>query len=265
MNKTTLTLALTLGTGLALSPAAPSARADAIQTIATPTLSAATFNADFAPVNAAELSPFQFSGATSPSGSIQSQVFQGVAGTPEAGKFAYAYQVQVNPTDGSGMPNHVDSASLQFNATPEASSLTPAAAKSYGYVIDGGQVGGLSLSGAQAPTSLSWQPFKDAGVGYIRAQFVDPASQSGTLPAGTNSATFVVLTSTPPLPLTAKPTTVNVGGGSATTTVPVAYSASLGAVLPIPSPEPATLLSWGGMVAAVGLGLRFRKARHATA
>lgn len=262
MNK--ITLALALGTGLALSPALPSARADAIQPIATPTLSAATFNADFAPVNSAEVSPFQFSGATGPSGDIQSQVFQGLAGTPEAGKFAYAYQVQVNPSDGSGMPNHVDSASLQFNATPEASSLA-GSGQSYGYVITGGQVGGLGASGAQAPASLSWQPFKDAGVGYIRAQFVDPASQNGTLPAGTSSATFVVLTGTPPLPLNSTPTTVNVGGGSATTTVPVAYSASVGAVLPIPSPEPATLLSWGGMIGAVALGLRFRKARLAVA
>jgi hypothetical protein len=262
MNK--ITFALALGTGLALTAAAPSARADAIQTIATPTLSAATFNADFAPVNSAEVSPFQFSGATGSSGTIQSQVFQGIAGTPEAGKFAYAYQVQVNSSDGSGMPNHVDSASLQFNATPEASSLA-GSANSYGYVITDGKVGGLGLSGAVSPTSLSWQPFKDAGVGYIRAQFVDPASQNGTLPAGNSSATFVVLTSTPPLPVTAKPTTVNIGGGSATTTVPVAYSASLGAVLPIPSPEPATLLSWGGMIGAVAIGLRFRKARLAAA
>src|SRR4051812_41171224 len=118
-----ITRAFALGTGLALGLAAPtaSARADAIQTIATPALSAATFNADFAPIDSPVQSPFQFSGATGTSGLIQSQVFQGVAGTPDAGLFAYAYQVQVNPTDGSGMPNHVDSASFQFNATPAAS------------------------------------------------------------------------------------------------------------------------------------------------
>ncbi len=265
MNK--ISLALALGTGLTLSLAAPdrSARADAIQTIATPTLSASTFNADFAPVNTPVMSPFQFSGASGTSGLIQSQVFQGVAGTPEAGLFAYAYQVQVNPTDGSGMPNHVDSASFQFNATPVASNLTGAATPSYGYVVTDGQVGGLTAAGTQSPAMLTWQPYAAAGVGYIRAQYIDPSSQNGALSAGTTGATFVVLSTQPPLPIDSKPTTVNVGGGSATTTVPVAYSSSGGTVQAIPAPEPATLLSWGGMIGAVALGLRFRKSRVASA
>ena len=257
MNK--INLARALGTGLTLSLAAPGARADAIQTIATPTLSAATFNADFAPINTAVMSPFQFSGATGTSGMIQSQVFKGADGTQYAGLYAYGYQVQVNPTDGSGSPSHVDSASFEFNATPAGSNLTGASAPSYGYVISGGQVGGLNMAGSQTPAMLTWQPYSAAGVGYIRAQYVDPASQTSALPAGTNSATFVVLSTQPPLPIDSKPTTVNVGGGSATTTVPVAYSSSVGAVQAIPSPEPATLLSWGGMIGAVALGLRFRR------
>src|SRR5450759_5291828 len=106
MNK--ITLALVLGTGLTLGLAAPprSVQAAAIQTISAPTLTAATFNQDFTAYNTAVLSPFRFAGATSDSGMIESQVFQGTG--QFAGTYAYAYQVQINPTDGSGQPTHVD-------------------------------------------------------------------------------------------------------------------------------------------------------------
>lgn len=259
MNK--ITLALVLGTGLTLSPAAPAARAlaGAIQTIETPALSADTFNSEFTPVNNAVLSPFRFSGETADSGLIQSQVFQGKEGTPEAGKFFYAYQVQVNPAADGTQPTHVDSASLQFNATPQGSDLTGSGKTSYGYVITGGQVGGLNLAGSQAPTTLSWQP--DASTGYIRAQYVDPASGTGPLKAGTNSATFGILSTQPPLSMSTNATTVNIGGGAATTTVPVAYSAASGTIEPIPVPEPATILAWAGMAGAVALVRRHRKSR----
>src|SRR5438309_1915629 len=107
MNK--ITLALVLGTGLTVNLAAPSPRVEAssIQTINTPTLSAATFNQNFTPYNNAVLSPFRFAGATTDSGLIESQVFKGTG--QYAGTYAYAYQVQVNSTDGSGLPLHVDS------------------------------------------------------------------------------------------------------------------------------------------------------------
>ncbi len=263
MNKTTL--ALVKGTGLLLSlvALAPAARADAIQTISTPTLSAATFNTDFSPLDTAVLSPFRFAGATTDSGLIESQVFQGKAGTPEAGLFAYAYQVTANPSDGSGLPNHVDSASFQFNATPIGTDLTGAGHNSFGYVISNGQIGGLSLPGTQTPTTLSWEP--SSSVGFIRAQFVDPATGSGPLASSSNSSTFVVLSTQAPLPLSgnAPPTTVNVGGGAATTTVPVAYSTGTGTIEPIPVPEPATLLAWVGMASAVVMVRRIRKTRVA--
>jgi hypothetical protein len=257
MNK--ITLALVLGTGLTLSLAAPTAHADAIQTFETPTLSAATFNSQFTPINNAVLSPFRFSGDTADSGLIQSQVFQGKEGTPEAGKYFYAYQVQVNPAASGAQPAHVDSASLQFNATPQGSDLTGAGKTAFGYVITGGQVGGLNLSGSQAPTTLSWQP--DTSTGYIRAQYVDPATGAGPLQAGTNSATFGVLSTQPPLSMSTNATTVNIGGGAATTTVPVAYSAANGSIEPIPVPEPATILAWAGMAGAVALVRRHRKSR----
>lgn len=263
MNKTTLALAL--GTGLALGlatgprahAAATTTSGDLIQTLDTQTLSANDFNSLFTPYNTAILSPFTFSGAPADahSGLIESQVFQGTGKAD--GLYAYAYQVAVgNTPDSTGLPPHVDSTSFTFNATPMGTDLTNSGKTSYGYVVKDGQVGGLNLPGTQSPTTLSWQP---AGTtGFIRAQYVDPATQTSPLNAGTNSATFVLITNQ--LPSSTTPS-VNVGGAAATTTVPVAYSASGGTISPVPVPEPATFLAWSGMAAAVALVRRFRKAR----
>src|SRR5262249_32143031 len=149
------------------------------------------FNALFTPVNTAILSPFTFSGASSPSGQIESQVFQGTGAA--AGLYAYAYQVAVSTTpDGTGLAPHVVSTSFAFNATPMGTDLTGAGKTAFGYVLsDGGKVGGLDLSGTQTPTTLSWQPASTTG--FIRTQYVDPASQTSPLNAGANSATFVLI------------------------------------------------------------------------
>lgn len=259
MNK--ITLALALGTGLTLGLTSPSARASTIQTLSTPTLSATTFNDMYQPYNTAILSPFRFAGSNTDSGLIESQVFQGKAGTSAAGTFAYAYQIAVNPGSASAtIPNHVDSTSFLYNATPLGSDLTGAGKTSYGYVITSGQVGGLNLPGTQAPTSLSWQADPQTGTGVIRAQFVDPTTQAQALAAGGNSATLVLISNQ--LPNSTNPT-VNVGGAAATTTVPVAYSVSPGSVQPIPVPEPATLFAWAGMVGAFAVARRVRKHRQA--
>jgi hypothetical protein len=254
MNKTTLAL---LGVGLALGLVAPRAQASTIQTINTPTLSASTFNSLFTPYNQPVLSPFQFDGTSSSSGQIQSQVFQGQGAA--SGFYAYAYQVAVNnQTDSGGTPVHVDSASFKYNSTPVGTAFAPGAGTAYGYVIPSGQVGGLNLSGTQAPTNLSWEP---AGTtGFIRAQYVAPATQTPALAAGSNSATFVLISNQ--LPSGTLPS-VNVGGAAATTTVPVAYTTTPGTISAIPVPEPATWLAWSGMAAAVGLVRRFRKTRVA--
>lgn len=254
MNKITLAL---VGAGLVLGLAGPRAQASTIQTIDTPTLSASTFNSLFQPYNNAILSPFQFDGTSSSSGLIQSQVFQGTGAA--SGLYAYAYQVAVNPqTDSSGIPVHVDSASFKYNSTPLGTNFASGGQTAYGYIIPNGQVGGLNLSGTQAPTSLSWEPA--GSTGFIRAQYVAPATQSSSLGAGTNSATFVLISNE--LPSTTTPS-VNVGGAAATTTIPVAYTTAPGSISPIPVPEPATWLAWSGMAAAVALVRRIRKSRVA--
>lgn len=266
MNKTTLALAFVLGTGLTLGLASPSVQAAAtnaasteklIQTLATAELSSGQFNGLFTPYNNAILSPFRFDGTAGDSGLIQSQVFQGTGAAD--GLFAYAYQVAVNNVkDDGGEPVHVDSTSFRFNSTPVTTNF--AGDKAQAYVVKDAQLGGLNLSGGKAPTTLSWQPGETTGV--IRAQYVDPASQTNALDSAANGATFVLISSQ--LPADTKPS-VNIGGAAATTTVPVAYSTQPGAIEPIPVPEPATILAWSGMIAAASLVRRFRKARLAVA
>ncbi|MFO0909323.1 MAG: hypothetical protein U0794_13390 [Isosphaeraceae bacterium] len=259
-----IALALIVGTGLALG-AAPKVHAAAssstgtiIQTLNTPELSAAKFKSLFEPYNTAILSPFRFDGSTTDSGLIQSQVFKGTGAAD--GLYAYAYQVAVNSASGSsGVPAHVDSTSFKFNATPIGTDFA-GGQKSYGYVIKDGVVGGLNLPGTQSPTTLSWQPA--GSTGFIRAQYVDPVSQTGPLDAGVNSATFVLISNQ--LPADVRPS-VNVGGAAATTTIPVAYTTQTGDIAPIPVPEPATWLAWSGMAAAVAFVARVRKARVARA
>ncbi|MGE3821379.1 MAG: hypothetical protein AB7I30_18365 [Isosphaeraceae bacterium] len=262
MNKTTL--ALVLGTGLTLGLVTPSAQGAAtnaatteklIQTLNTAELSAGQFNGLFTQYNNAILSPFRFDGTPGESGLIQSQVFKGT-GAAE-GLFAYAYQVTVNDMkDDGGEQVHVDSTSFKFNATPMTTNFAGPDAQAY--VVKDAQLGGLNLAGSKAPTTLSWQPGQTTGV--VRAQYVDPASQTTALDSAANGATFVLISSQ--LPSDAKPS-VNVGGAAATTTIPVAYSTQTGTFEPIPVPEPATILAWSGMVAAVALVRRVRKARLA--
>lgn len=249
-----ITLAL-VAAGLALGLSGSRAQASSIQTLSTATLTADQFNSLFTPYNSAILSPFRFDQNSTDSGQIQSQVFKGTGAAD--GLYAYAYQVAVNnQTDSGGTPVHVDSTSFKFNATPLGTNFATGGQTAYGYIIPNGQVGGLNLSGTQSPTTLSWQP---AGTtGFIRAQYVDPTAQKGALDAGTNSATFVLVSNQ--LPADAKPS-VNVGGAAATTTIPVAYTTNPGTISPIPVPEPAAWLAWSGMSAAVALVFRVRRAR----
>lgn len=263
MNK--ITLALVLGTGLTLGLFAPSARASDIQTLATKDISSDTFNSLFQPYNTAILSPFRFDGSTADSGLIESQVFKGTG--QAQGLYAYAYQVAVNPAkDGGGEPVHVDSLSFKFGGNALGADLTGAGTPAYAYVVmndkNSSPVGGLTLTGTQVPSSLSLEPGQTTG--FVRAQYVNPDGDPSTkaLAAGANSATFVLLTKQ--LPATVTPS-VNVGGGSATTTVPVAYNATTGTIEPVPVPEPATLFAWAGMAGAVALVRRVRRNRQTPA
>jgi hypothetical protein len=297
MNK--LTLSLALGGALTLGAALPTAaRAGSIgtttpspvQILPTSALDAAQFNALFMPVSGAPAttSSIDFANATgsgsTQTGTIQSQVFQGVKDTTPGssldatGLYAYAYKVTTNNVSNSGEPVHIDGASWQFNSTPLGTNFTmPGAAGNtatgkptsginaagllttttpnpayYTYVVNNGKVGSLSNSSTDvSPTSVSWQ----AGVtnGTIRANF---NTANGSLNAGQTSATFVVLSD--------HPFTTNLAGALSSTPQtgsPAVYAATGGTISPVPVPEPATILAWAGMAGAAMLVRRTRKAR----
>ncbi|MDR3637236.1 MAG: hypothetical protein P4L84_25755 [Isosphaeraceae bacterium] len=260
---TTLNRLSVLAAGLALGLAAPVVKADPIVQSLHPTnLSAATFNSDFQPISGspAQMSPVQFQGSAA-SGVMESQVFQGTGA--EQGLYAYAYQIAVNSNGltSTGDPAHIDSASFHFNATPVGTDLTGSGTNSLSYVVTDGQLGGLTLptqtgpGGAfQVPTELSWQAQANSGV--LRAQFENAATGAPTLTAGSNSATFVVISTQPPTQQF-----VNLQSADPQTNLPSVYAPTPGTIQVIPIPEPTTILAWAGMAGAVALVRRVRKHR----
>jgi hypothetical protein len=264
MNK--ITYALALGAGLVLSLAGPSVHAAPIvQQLATPTMTSAQFASLFDPIpGVAPLkSSYQFMG-TSTTGLVESQVFKGKDGTLGSGLYAYAYQVAVNNVaDVNGQSTSVNSASLQFNATPVPANFTnPNSPGSATYVIKDGQVGSLDLPQAApggtvvAPTSVAWMPGTKTGA--LTFQYLDATKNTGPLPAGGNSATIVVLTNQA---YTTQP--VSLQNANPQITYPAAYSATGGEIHEVPVPEPATVLAWAGMIGAVALVHRVRTSRKA--
>src|SRR4051812_30609908 len=261
MNRFTLPLAL--ATGLAVGLAAPSSRAAVIQALNTPEMSSAQFSSLFQPRSDAPVktSSFTYLGAPT-SGVMQSQVFEGTGAA--AGLYAYAYQLGVNNvSDSDGNLVNLQSASWKFNATPVGSDFLHQGHNSYSYVVKDGPVGNMSTPVAApgqtvlGPASLSWQP--GTNVGSLVASFVDPAAQVPALNAGGNSATFVVITDHP---FTTQP--VNIQSPNPIdpkSTLTETYSATGGAIQPVPVPEPSTVLAWAGMAGAVALVRRVRKNR----
>ncbi|RLS23824.1 MAG: hypothetical protein DWH73_04200 [Planctomycetota bacterium] len=227
-----------------------------IQNLATPEMSSSRFNELFTPLDAAPSlnSAYQYLGEPV-SGSVKSQVFQGQGAA--SGLFAYAYQVSVNPGNNSII--HTDSISFQFNATPEGTDLTNLGTPTFAYVVKDGAIGGLSTPAASVgqsiadPSSLSWQ--SGATTGVLRAQYVDPATQTQPLLSGATSSTFVVLSK---FPFTTQ--FVNLQSGSPTTgPYTQVYSATGGSIDPVPVPEPATILSWAGVIGGLLAARRYRR------
>lgn len=256
MNKISLALAM-VG---ALASAPTSALAGTIQTLQTPELSSAHFTSLFQPIEGVDAlsMDFQFKDAPT-SGTIRSQVFQGTGDAQ--GLYAYTYQLGVNDVAyGSGDPVHVDSISYQFDDTPVGTDFLRTGTPSYAYAIKNGSIGTLpanpQVDGApRAPYALSWQPGTNSGV--LRAQYVDPITGVPPLGAGTESATYVVISKQP-----FKTQFVNFQSTNPTTgEFASVYAATGGKISPIPVPEPAAALAWAGMAAAAGLVARARRDR----
>jgi hypothetical protein len=257
MNK--FIIALALGAGLVLSLAGPRAQAAAIvQTLTPADLSASTFNNMFTPTTAPLVSNFQFQN-TPLSGVVESQVFTGTGAA--AGLYAYAYQFGVNNvTDSSGQPTYVNSASMVFNDTPVGTNFA-GGQTAYAYNITSGQVGGLNLpqaapgSTVQMPASIAWYP--GSKTGSVTFQYLDPTKGTGPLPAGSTSATTVLISTQP---FTQQ--FVSVQNPDPQTGYPKAYSPQTGTIAQVPAPEPTTILAWTSMIGALALVHRARRARR---
>jgi hypothetical protein len=260
MNK--FTFALALGAGLVLSLAAPNAQAGPIvQSLTTADLSASQFNTLFAPT--AGVSPltqnFSFLN-TGTAGTVTSEVFTGNAGTAAGGAYAYAYQFTVNnATDTTtGEATSVNSTSMLFNATPVVSNFTGSNVDAY--VVTNGAVGSLATpvgvggQGVQSPSTIAWQP--GTSTGSLTFQYLNPATGAAPLAAGATSATIIVLSSQPP---SQQNVFVSLQNPEPQNGYPVVYSPKTGAIDQVPAPEPATVLAWTSVIAALAVGQRFRR------
>lgn len=263
MKTTRLTAALTLG--LALTAAGQksghSAQIDGasagtptqIQTLATPEMSASRFNELFKPIDDAPAidSTYQYLGSPV-SGTVRSQVFQGTGDAQ--GLYAYAYQVSVSDKD-----LHTDSISFQFNSTPQGTDLVGLGTQTFAYAVRDGAIGGLGMPVASPgqsivdPANLSWQA--GATTGTLRASFVEAATSTQPLLSGATSASFVVLSQQP-----FTTSFVNLQSDAPTTgPYTQVYAATGGSIEPIPVPEPATILSWAGVIGGLLAARRYRR------
>jgi hypothetical protein len=262
MNK--FTYAIALGAGLVLSLAAPNLQAAPIvQTLTPTTISAAQFNAEFAPVTTVLSEPYAFIN-TSSAGVVESQVFQGTGSL--AGLYAYAYQFGVNNVNdtSTNQPTSVNSASMLFNATPFTTNQVVPGTNSATYVVTNGQVGQINVPQAapgtvvQTPASIAWLP--GTTTGSLTFQYLNPATNSAPLGAGATSGTVVVISNQP---LTQQ--YVSLQNPEPQTTYPKAFSPTGGPIEQVPAPEPATVLAWASVICAVAVGQRFRRARKVVA
>jgi hypothetical protein len=181
-----------------------------------------------------------------------------------AGLFAYAYQFGVNKVvdTSTNQPASVNSASMLFGATPTMTHQLVPGVNSATYVVSDGQVGGINVPQAapgsviQTPSSIAWLP--GTTTGSLTFQYLNPNTNTGPLGAGANSGTIVVI-STQPL----SQQYVSIQNPEPQTTYPKAYSPSGGPIEQIPAPEPATVLAWASVLAALAVGHRFRRSRNA--
>ena len=257
MNK--FTYALALGAGLVLSLAAPNAQADPIvQSLTTADMSASTFNSLFTPTTTVVDRELSFVN-TGTAGTVASQVFAGTGA--DQGVYAYAYQFTVNnATDTTtGEPTSVNSTSMLFNATPVVTSIVGLKRRRLcGHRWRGRwaephrwRAPGM---GVQTPSTIAWQP--GTSTGSLTFQYLNPATGTGPLAAGATSGTIIVLSTQP---YSQQNVFVSLQNPEPQNGYPVVYSPTTGKIEEVPAPEPATVLAWTTVIAALAVGHRFRR------
>jgi hypothetical protein len=259
MNK--FTYAFALAAGLVLSLAAPNAQADPmVQSLTTADMSASTFNSLFTPTTTVMSQNYSFEN-TGTAGTVASQVFAGTGAAQ--GVNAYVYQFTVNgATDSTtGEPTSVNSTSMLFNATPVVTNLTGTNAAAY--VVTDGAVGGLSApagatgTGVQSPSTIAWQP--GTSTGSLTFQYLNPTTGAGPLASGATSAEIVVLSTQP---YSQQNVFVSLQNPEPQNGYPAAWSPTAGSIDQVAAPEPATVLAWTTVIAALAVGHRFRSSRR---
>jgi hypothetical protein len=256
MNK--FTYALALGAGLVLSLAAPNAQAaPLVQSLTTADMSAATFNSLFTPTTTVLTGSYGFVN-TGTAGTVQSQVFAGTGAAQGVNAYAYQYTVTDAKDSTNGETASVNSTSMLFNATPVLASLTGSNAAAY--VVTDGAVGGLSAPvgasgmGVQTPSTIAWQP--GTSTGSLTFQYLNPTTGAGPLAAGATSGTIIVLSTQP---FSQQNVFVSLQNPEPQNSYPVVYSPTTGVIEQVPAPEPATVLAWTTVIAALAVGHRFRR------
>ena len=258
MNK--FTYALALGAGLVLSLAAPNAQADPDRSVAHDgrTCRRRKFNSLFTPTTTVLTQNYTFHehrhGRHGEVASVHGQQ------VPPQGVYAYAYQFTVNNAKDSstGEPTSVNSTSMLFNATPVVTSFTGSNAAAY--VVTDGAVGRLNApvaaagTGVQTPSTIAWQP--GTSTGSLTFQYLNPTTGAGPLAAGATSGTIVVLSTQPS---SQQNVFVSLQNPEPQNSYPVVYSPTTGAIEQVPAPEPATVLAWTSVIAALAVGHRFRR------
>jgi hypothetical protein len=196
---------------------------------------------------------------------VSSQVFKGI-GPNDQGLYAYAYQFSVNnATDSTtGQATSVNSASMLFNATPvTTSALTGTSAGAF--TINSGSIGNLAVpvaaggNGVQTPSSITWQAGTGASTGSLTYQYLNAATGAGPLAAGATSGTIVVLSTQP---FSQQNVFVSLQNPEPQNTYPVAFSPANASADQVPAPEPAAILAWASVLAALAVGHRFRRNRR---
>ena len=87
---------------------------------------------------------------------------------------------------------------------------------------------------------------------------MNPATGAGPLAAGATSGTIIVLSTQP---FSQQNVFVSLQNPEPQNGYPVAWSPTTGSIDQVPAPEPATVLAWTSVIAALAVGQRFRRGR----
>ena len=111
--------------------------------------------------------------------------------------------------------------------------------------------------GVQTPSTIAWQP--GTSTGSLTFQYLNPTTGTGPLASGATSGTIVMISTQP---FSQQNVFVSLQNPEPQNGYPVVWSPSAGSIDQVPAPEPATILAWASVLAALAVGHRFRNSRR---